>query len=68
MTILKKSAKFIALYLAFKWLVVGTIGWQIYQTDWFQTYYTNNFVWWHILIIPLIGISSILLIKRFKFG
>lgn len=64
MNIFKKSAKFIALYLVFKWLIIGTIGWQVYQTAWFQNYYANDFIWWHSLIIPLIIISILLLIKR----
>lgn len=66
MQILKKSAKFIIGYLALKWLLIGVVGWQISQTQWWQDYYAADFVWWHMLIIPASILSIIICIKLIK--
>ena len=66
MQILKKSTKFIAIYLALKWLFIGVVGWQISQTLWWQNYYANDFVWWHALFVPATIISIFLLLKFIK--
>lgn len=62
----KKSAKFIISYLLLKWLLIGVIGWQIAQTDWFKIYYANDFIWWHLLIVPATLLPIILLVKFIK--
>ncbi|MBL1418960.1 MAG: hypothetical protein COC24_000465 [Alphaproteobacteria bacterium] len=66
MQILKKSAKFILVYLVLKWLFIGVVGWQISRTLWWQNYYANDFVWWHGLFVPATIISIFLLIKFIK--